>query len=142
MVLEWRNAPVVRESMANTSVITPDEHRAWFQQIRSDHTCKWMIVSDDAGPIGVGYLVDIATDYSSARWGFYKVPGLPPGTGTRLCHETLTYAFEYMGLRAVVGDVRRTTASGQSLRYYLAEQAPDAVPFTAEDAPSTEPRAY
>jgi len=107
-VLEWRNAPLVRESMVNTSVIAPDEHRAWFQRIRNDHTCRWMIVSDDAGPLGVGYLTDIDTGFRTARWGFYKVPGLPPGTGTRVCLETLTYAFDQLELRKIVGNVRRT----------------------------------
>lgn len=40
---------------------------------------------------------------------------------------------------AWIGDIRRITAAGQSLRYYLAEQAPDAVPFATADAPATTP---
>ena len=110
-MLEWRNTPAVRESMVNTGVIDPDQHLAWFERIRSDRSCKWIIVSDDNGPIGVAYLTDIKSDSCSARWGFYKVPGLPPGTGTRLCRETLSFAFDTMRLRAVVGDVRRTNAA-------------------------------
>jgi hypothetical protein len=40
---------------------------------------------------------------------------------------------------AWIGVIQRTTADGKSLRYYLADQAVDAVPFATADAPATTP---
>jgi len=108
MVLSWRNCDAVRRNMASTHVIRSEEHRDWFKRIRADPTCRWLIVSDSNRPMGVGYITDIDAESRTAQWGFYKAPDMPPGTGTRVCIETLDYAFRELPIDVINGDVRDT----------------------------------
>ena len=111
MVLTWRNSDSVRLNMVDSHVITPSEHLAWFSRVQVDSTCRWLLYSHDERPAGVGYVTDIAAESRTAHWGFYKSPDSPPGTGSRLCAETLDYAFGELPLDEIVGDVLATNAA-------------------------------
>lgn len=102
MVLAWRNHPAVRSCMLTQHEISQDEHRNWYERVKGDQTRQQLIVIDSADPIGFVQFNPVCQG-GIADWGFYARPDAPKGSGTKLGHAALGYAFKKLGLHKVCG---------------------------------------
>lgn len=102
-VLRWRNHPEIRARMYNSHEISSSEHREWYAQSMQDPHRHLLIVEQAGVPLGFVQFTDIETD-GVAEWGFYVVPGAPPGTGTKLGNAALDHAFRQLGFREIRGE--------------------------------------
>lgn len=104
VVLDWRNHDKIRKFMLTQDEISPDSHRNWFDKSSKDPSRRLMIFESTFGPVG---FMNIKIDESnnSAEWGFYVAPDAPKGTGTRLGEVTISYAFDYLGVNKICGQV-------------------------------------
>ena len=114
-VLAWRNHPSVRACMITQHEITMSEHALWFARARSDKTRRLLIAEGLDGPIGFVQFTGLGTQ-SAASWGFYLVPGLPRGNGTRLGRTALHFAFRELRLHKLSGEV--LAHNDASLRFH------------------------
>ncbi|WP_407330818.1 UDP-4-amino-4,6-dideoxy-N-acetyl-beta-L-altrosamine N-acetyltransferase [Enterovibrio sp. 27052020O] len=105
MVREWRNAPAVREKMFTTHEINPDEHRRWFQQVKSDSRSCFYIAQIDQHDYAMVSFTNINRQHHTAEWGFYKAPAAPAGVGLRMLHAALNIAFNALQLQTVTSRV-------------------------------------
>lgn len=113
-VRAWRNHPEVRRWMHNPSEIGAEEHAAWFERSLLDPSQRLLIAEEAGSPIGFVRFTGI--DKKSAEWGFYKVPGAPAGSGTRLGQVALNYAFGSLALKSVHATV--LSNNQRSLRFH------------------------
>jgi len=82
LLLQWANAPLVRQNAFSPSVITPEEHRAWFyKRLRDPDNCRIYVVETIEGlPIGQvrfeltddGWEIDFALDAVARGRGLGK----------------------------------------------------------------------
>jgi UDP-4-amino-4,6-dideoxy-N-acetyl-beta-L-altrosamine N-acetyltransferase len=102
LILEWRNHASVRACMLTQHEISLEEHRGWFERASADPG-RWLLLAEDAtGPFGyVGFSRAVAEGIGD--WGFYVAPGAPKGSGRRLGHAALSFAFEELALYKVCG---------------------------------------
>ena len=106
LILPWRNAPNVRRAMFTQHEISPEEHRAWFQSIKSDPSARWFLYLDENGvPCGVVYFTSLGAAHGGPFWGFYSSPDALPGTGIRMGLEAMDYVLRELGQRKVNGEV-------------------------------------
>lgn len=106
-VLRWRNSERVRQHMFNSHIITPDEHRAWFERIAASDTDCCLIFGRDDTPLGLTSFSQIHPGHRRAYWGFYigEDMGRERGLGTHLGRLSLDYAFDELNLHKVIGEV-------------------------------------
>jgi RimJ/RimL family protein N-acetyltransferase len=105
--------------MIDSHEISLEEHVRWFTRANQDPSCRWLLYSVGGTPAGVGYITDISSDRRTARWGFYKAPESPAGTGSQLCCETLAFAFSELPLDKIFGDVLLTNEVSISIHRKL-----------------------
>lgn len=105
MVLEWRNAPVIRKNMYTQKVIYIKDHRAWWAEAKDRENAKYLIFEADGAPRGVVNFTKIEAKHRTAEWGFYTSPSAPPGTGSRMGFCALDYAFDVLNLYKLRGEV-------------------------------------
>lgn len=101
-VLTWRNDPAVRAVMFTRHVITPGEHRAWFERTRREGRRELLIAEAGGAPIGFVQF-SAPSDSGVADWGFYAAPGAPKGSGRLLGAAALRHAFGSLVLHKVCG---------------------------------------
>ena len=118
MVLAWRNNPSVRSYMLTQHEINLQEHRNWFECVKRDKTRKQLIVLDGAEPIGFVQFNPVRQG-GIADWGFYARPDAPKGSGTKLGHAALIYAFKDLGLHKVCGQAVESNAPSIALHQKL-----------------------
>ena len=107
LILPWRNAPDVRAQMQTQHNISETEHRKWFERIQTDSTERWFICREvNSDPIGVVNFKKINEKNGTAFWGFFSAPKKPKGTGSKILHAALCYAFLDLNLAKVFADVR------------------------------------
>lgn len=70
-VLEWRNSEGVRRFMLNDNLITPEEHKRWYQIISSDTNCEWLMAVFRGKSVGVVYIKEINRKDGTCTWGMY-----------------------------------------------------------------------
>lgn len=104
MVLAWRNHPAVRSYMLTQNEISPEDHCNWFARVKDDKTRQQLIVMDGVDPLGFIQFISVCQG-GIADWGFYARPDAPKGSGKKLGHTALTYAFKHLGLHKVCGRV-------------------------------------
>ena len=97
-VLEWRNAPEVRNNMYTTHVITEDEHLQWFSRVQQDPSLFYFICKMDRQDAGVICFTDYNPTRGNSSWGFYAALEPPKGAGIFMEYEALKYAFETLKL--------------------------------------------
>ena len=114
--LDWRNHPESRRWFLSTDVITPEQHRAWFEKylLRED---DWVFIIDVATvPRAQVSLYEI--DGDSAEFGRLLVD--PSARGQGLAHEAtlmcLSAARDRLGLQRLTLQVRHDNAP--ALRVY------------------------
>lgn len=98
MILAWRNAPSVRQNMYTTHVISPHEHRAWFERMRADDTKRYFVFERDGIAHGVIGFTAINAHSRRSSWGFYASPDAPRGTGSLMGYLALDHAFNDLRL--------------------------------------------
>lgn len=106
-VLGWRNSPEVRRHMYSQHKISESEHQDWFERASTDMKRRLLIAEDEGGALGFVQFTQ-HDDGNAAVWGFYTVPGSPRGTGRRMGHAALDYAFRTLDVRRVIGEALAT----------------------------------
>lgn len=105
-VLQWRNSERIRNNMFNDNVITMEEHKSWFQRIKSSPEHCYKIFEKNAKPLGLVYFTEIDRDNLVCDWGFYLgVASLPKGTGLVMGFLGIDFAFNRLGLQKLHGEV-------------------------------------
>ena len=105
MVLEWRNAPKVRENMYTQQVISLDEHQKWWARMNDQDSDKYLVFEADGLPAGVVSFVNFTHGRKAAEWGFYAAPTTQRGIGSRLGLCALDYAFGTLALTTLFAEV-------------------------------------
>ena len=72
LLLRWRNSEAVRGQMLRQSVVSDEEHMAWYRKVVSaGSSYRVQVAFADEEPFGVIYLTDIESGSSTASWGMY-----------------------------------------------------------------------
>ena len=109
IILEWRNALAVRQSMYSQHEITWDEHLLWFQRMEADDSKRWYLYfNKDNKPNGVVYFTEWHHLHGTAFWGFYANPRATRGTGMKMSLAALDQAFNKLNIQKLNADVLAT----------------------------------
>jgi UDP-4-amino-4,6-dideoxy-N-acetyl-beta-L-altrosamine N-acetyltransferase len=112
LILAWRNAPAVRQSMFTQHEISMKEHHAWFARTQNDPSTRWFLYLDKNNqPMGVVYFTKIDHDQKAAFWGFYASPDATLGTGIRMENDALRQAFDELNFCKLNCEVLSTNPS-------------------------------
>ncbi len=103
----WRTLPEVADYMYSDHEITLDEHRRWFQSIRSDPSCIYQIIELDGDGVGVVYITGIDQKNRRCSWGFYLAsPAVRGrGVGSFVEYSVLEHVFSELGLNKLCCEV-------------------------------------
>ncbi|WP_430459826.1 UDP-4-amino-4,6-dideoxy-N-acetyl-beta-L-altrosamine N-acetyltransferase [Thalassolituus sp. LLYu03] len=102
-VLRWRNHPDIRSKMYTQHEISWEEHARWFERTKSDENVHLLIYED---PEPLGFIsFKSSVNQAEAVWGFYVAPDAPAGTGVRMGHSALDFAFSELGYEVIKGEV-------------------------------------
>ncbi|MBR1617023.1 hypothetical protein IJ670_02620 [bacterium] len=71
LVLEWRNSDRVRQKMANTEIISLENHLKFVESLKTRKDCRYYLFCVDDVPVGVYDIVDIKEDGSGGVGGSY-----------------------------------------------------------------------
>lgn len=111
MMLEWRNAPEVRNSMFNTHIISLKDHLEWWEKTKRDDSQQYYFYESQGTPYGVVCFKDIDNLKCQAIWGFYTSPNAERGMGTKMLILALDLAFDDMNINSVYGEVIKNNLS-------------------------------
>ncbi len=105
-ILRWRNSDSIRANMYNDHIISPSEHRTWFDCVTQDDSAIYLLFEYRQRPTGLVYFTDIDRENGKCMWGFYLGdPDAPLGSGTVMGYLSLNRIFEHAKLRKVCGEV-------------------------------------
>lgn len=129
-MLSWRNQRANRAVSVTTHVIALEEHRAWWDHVRTDPTREVLIHESDDVPCGAVNFFDIDEPPRTASWGFYlDHDGLEDRGGTlgvwmAVMREATEYAFDRLGLDELRGEVLadNTVVRQMNRRFGFVEQ--------------------
>jgi len=116
MVRSWRNHPDVRCHMLTQHEISAEEHTQWFKRIEQDPQRHVVLVYEQQQPLGLVHFTPV-NPHGVVDWGFYLTPQAPKGSGSKLAHKALDYAFTQQGWHKVCGQVISINAA--SRRFHL-----------------------
>lgn len=102
IILSWRNHEEIRRYMFTQHEISLEEHENWFLRAKDDPKLRLLIVEDELGPFGYVQFNKVSQG-GVADWGFYVGPYAVKGSGTKLGHAALNYAFTELGLHKICG---------------------------------------
>ncbi|MFY0406853.1 GNAT family N-acetyltransferase [Solicola sp. PLA-1-18] len=108
-ILAWRNQDANREVSLTTHVISPSEHRAWWDRVDADPTRHVLVHESDGVPCGAVSFFDVTPTVAS--WGFYlDHDGLEERGGTlgvwmAVMREASAHAFDDLGVDELRGEV-------------------------------------
>jgi len=106
MVLNWRNSERIRSNMYTDHVITLDEHLAWYERIKENKTCVYLICEYKNKPIGLVSFTNIDKNNNKCYWGFYLGElETPLGSGSVLGFLSMEYIYEIVEIRKVCSEV-------------------------------------
>ncbi|MEW5919763.1 MAG: UDP-4-amino-4,6-dideoxy-N-acetyl-beta-L-altrosamine N-acetyltransferase [Bacillota bacterium] len=106
MILRWRNSERVRANMFTDHIITIDEHRQWFQNLKEKDNDVFLIFEYDRTPYGLTCFNQIDKLNYNCFWGFYLGINNPePGFGTIMAYVSLNYAFFSLEVKKIYGKV-------------------------------------
>lgn len=92
--------------MYTDHIISLDEHRAWYDRIKSSSEQIPYIFELDGRPIGFFNVTDINRENSRCGFGLYiGEPDMPRGTGTALGYCAMEEIFERLGFQRIIGEV-------------------------------------
>ena len=105
MVLAWRNSERVRSCMYTDHIITPEEHRAWFDRSRQTEFPATLVFEYRGVPSGLKSFSQIDRHNNRCFWGFYLGDvELPRGCGSAMGFLALEYIFERHRFRKVCAE--------------------------------------
>lgn len=101
--------------MYHDSLITLEEHLAWFSRVSKRDYCKYLLFLVDEEPFGHINFTEISLGNRTAKWGFYLgKEAAPKGLGTKMALLALDYIFSIID--TVYGEVLNTNSA--SLKYH------------------------
>jgi UDP-4-amino-4,6-dideoxy-N-acetyl-beta-L-altrosamine N-acetyltransferase len=98
IILEWRNAPSVKENMYTQNIITLEQHRSWWEKTRRKADVQYFLYKNGDVPFGVVAFTEIDKHQGHASWAFYADPNAPKGTGSWMEVLALDFALIETGL--------------------------------------------
>jgi UDP-4-amino-4,6-dideoxy-N-acetyl-beta-L-altrosamine N-acetyltransferase len=105
LMLAWRNSERIRANMYTGHLITPAEHRAWFDRLSLDRETFAFLFEYEGRPLGIVNLNHLDWRNLRCHWGFYLgETDAPPGSGTRMAYLALIHIFEELKLHKVIGE--------------------------------------
>lgn len=106
-VLEWRNSERVRANMYTDHVISPEEHRRWFEKQRGQPANeKYLIFASRDRPLGFVSLTRFNPVSETCYWAFYLgETDVPRGTGAIMEFMAIDYAFRELSVRKLCCEV-------------------------------------
>ena len=117
LVLKWRNSDRVSKHMYTDHMISPEEHRAWFERMKTNPDTHPQIFEYRDRPIGLVNLSRVDRPNSKCVWGFYiGATDLPGGCGSALGYFGLEHIIEHLKFRKVIGEV--FSFNSDSLRFH------------------------
>lgn len=105
MVLEWRNLDGVRKNMYTSHVISPEEHRNWWNCQCNNPRTRLLVASLDHRDVGVVIFTDYTGKRGVATWAFYAGNVAEKGVGSMMEAAALEYAFSELELRKLECEV-------------------------------------
>jgi UDP-4-amino-4,6-dideoxy-N-acetyl-beta-L-altrosamine N-acetyltransferase len=105
MILNWRNAPSVRQNMYTRHEISLEEHHRWWKVVCSRNDQRYFLYENAGTPLGVVGFTQINTSDLNSSWAFYASPDSPRGTGSRMEFLALEKAFGEIGLHKLYCEV-------------------------------------
>ncbi len=103
-VLEWRNHEDIRKWMVNTSQITYEDHKLWFE--RNKNRVDRFFCIFEYNEQAQGYIsFQIIENSSAYEWGFYIKPNAEKGMGQLLGQAAIQYAFDVLDIQKIFGQV-------------------------------------
>lgn len=114
-VLSWRNTPEVRQFMYSQEIITPEEHKNWFQRCQLDNNRHLLIYVHEGAD--AGFVQFTQTHPHVFNWGFYLSPQAHKGTGSSMGRAALDYLFNQLKGHKVCGEALQK--NDKSIRYHL-----------------------
>ncbi len=113
VIREWRNQQANREVSNNQHVISPDEHRAWWERTSDDPTRRVLVLEIGSRACGVVNFFDLDLDAEkrTGSWGFFlDHEGLSADDATFVAwntamKEAIEYAFDELGLDVLEAEV-------------------------------------
>lgn len=118
IILPWRNAISVRNSMFNRNIISIEEHLDWYEKLQKDTSRAWYVCRGGDGiPVGVVYFTSLTAPSLMGFWGFYTNPDAIAGTGTKMGISAIDFAFKNLGLYKLNAEV--LSSNNKSLAYHL-----------------------
>ncbi|MFI7078662.1 GNAT family N-acetyltransferase [Micromonospora sp. NPDC049903] len=112
LMLSWRNQDVNRQVSKTSHLIGPEEHRRWWDAVRSDPTRRVLTYLHDGVPCGAVTFFDLRFDGPrTGSWGFYlDAEGLAARGETlpvwlAVMRAAVGYAFDVLTLDRLDGEV-------------------------------------
>ena len=115
-IREWRNQDANREVSVQRHLISPEEHRAWWQRVQADPSRRCLVFEYDGRTLGVVNFFDLDPGEGSGSWGFFLDHETTTSEGTammawmQIMRDATDYAFEEepvgLGLQELRGEVR------------------------------------
>jgi UDP-4-amino-4,6-dideoxy-N-acetyl-beta-L-altrosamine N-acetyltransferase len=117
LVLAWRNSDRVRSCMYTDHLISPEEHRLWFEATREAEFPCTLVFEYRGEPAGMKSISRIDRTSNRCHWGFYLGEReLPRGAGSAMGFLALEYIFERQGFRKLCAEAFAFNEG--SLRYH------------------------
>lgn len=104
-VLAWRNLKQVRENMYTHHVISPQEHRAWWERSRNDSSTRLFMFEMDGVAAGVITFSRYSGPDGVATWAFYSGDTSRRGIGSAMELAALRHAFGELRVRKLECEV-------------------------------------
>lgn len=106
LILSWRNSERIRAYMYSDHLITPEEHRVWFEKLKQDQRDIFFLVFYyQTHPVGIVQFNNIDNQIKKCEWGFYiGEENVPKGTGAVMGLLGLEYIFEKHHIHKVYGE--------------------------------------
>lgn len=133
-MLRWRNMDANREASNHSHVITPDEHREWWERTASDPSRQTLVLEISGRPCGVVSFFDLTPPDSPTEgaWGFYLDHEGLAGHGMQLVawnvvmKEAVAHAFDVLGLDELHAEVleHNTAVRSMNRRFRFVEGTP------------------
>ena len=101
MILEWRNSPRIHSVMLTEHKITWDEHKNWFEGMKSNPIKRNFVFEYKGTPVGyIGY-TDFNPQDGICSPGLYigEQKNLPPEAGIIIYYMSVVYAFEKFNMK-------------------------------------------
>lgn len=93
IMLEWRNAPSVRQNMYSQTEISLADHLDWWSKMAKNPNARYFMYEYKSRPTGIVSFNDMDFKNGNSAWAFYASPSAVRGTGSRMEFLALDYFF-------------------------------------------------